>query len=77
MTKNVHAVNLGRLGGLAASRRKLTVEQVLEIRASSETNRVLAERFGVTEVTVHSVRRFKTWKWLVGCPGSDENIIPA
>ena len=71
-TKNQHAVALGRLGGLAASRRKLTAEQVIAIRASKETYKVLAERYGVSEVTVCAVKNLKTWKWLADCQGGDE-----
>ena len=73
-TKNIHAVNLGRLGGLAASRRKLTAEQVIAIRASKETYRVLAERYGVSEVTVCAVKKNRTWKWLPDCQGGDETL---
>lgn len=71
--KNIHAQHLGRLGGLAASRRKLTSEQVLAIRESKETYKILAERYGVSEVTVCSIRNGRTWKWLSGCTPGDEN----
>lgn len=42
--------------------RKLTAGQVREIRASSETCRSLAERFGVHPMTVSDVRRRKLYK---------------
>lgn len=73
--KNIHAQHLGRLGGMAASRRKLTPEHVLAIRESKETYKILAQRYGVSEVTVCSIRRNRTWKWLIGCAPGDENLI--
>ena len=62
--KNPHAVALGRKGGLAGSRRKLTEQQVLEIRASKETPTVLAQKYGVSTVTIFNVQTKRTWKWL-------------
>lgn len=43
-------------------RRILTDAQIVEIRASSETNRTLADRYGVTRLTISSVRNFRCWK---------------
>jgi hypothetical protein len=48
----------GERQGLA----RLTEDQVREIRASNETHRVLAERFGVSRPTITSVRTRRTWK---------------
>lgn len=39
-----------------ASQRKLTTEQVLEIRASAEPQRVIAARLGTTQKTVWQIR---------------------
>lgn len=44
---------------------ELTTEQVLEIRASSERNRALADRFGVDIDTVSAIRRGESWKHLL------------
>ncbi len=43
---------------------KLTEEQVLEIRASSEAQRVLAARYGVSQTLVSKIRLRKFWKHL-------------
>lgn len=43
------------------SRRKLTDEQVAEIRSSDEKLRVLAERFGVGVSTIGAVRTGQNW----------------
>lgn len=43
-------------------RRKLTPEQVAYIKASSESNRVLAAKLGVSTMTVQNVRKGKTYK---------------
>lgn len=42
---------------------KLTLEDVLEIKASPERNFVLAERFGVSRTAISLIRRGKNWKW--------------
>jgi HNH endonuclease len=46
-------------------RRVLTNTQVLEIRASAETNRALAERYDVGTQTISDVRNFRRWKNVV------------
>jgi len=43
---------------------KLTDEEVLEIRASSETQQELADRFGVSQRNISFIRNRKTWKHL-------------
>lgn len=43
-------------------RRKLTPEQVAYIRASSESNRALAAKLGVSTMAVQNVRKGKTYK---------------
>lgn len=42
-------------------RAKLTSAAVAEIRASKESQRVLAQRFGVTQSAISSVKRGHTW----------------
>lgn len=42
---------------------KLTVEQVREIRSSTELGKDLAARFGVTDSTVCAIRRGERWKY--------------
>lgn len=47
-------------------RSKLTEAQVLEIIASDETCKALAERFGVHNSVVSNIRIGKKWQWLTG-----------
>ena len=60
--------NKGNLGRIIANQRnsraraKLTLEQVREIRASDETQRVKAERYGVHEKTIHLIETGKRWR---------------
>lgn len=42
-------------------RKKLTPQQVLEIRASSEENRALADKYGVGIIAVRRARSGETW----------------
>lgn len=44
------------------SRRKLTPDQVLEISASSEPDRVLAKRYSVSNVTIRNIRFGRTYR---------------
>lgn len=41
---------------------KLTPGNIREIRASSETGKALAERFGVTQQTICDIRKKRSWK---------------
>jgi len=41
---------------------KLTIDDVLTVRASSESNTALAARYGVTQEAISSIRLRKTWK---------------
>ncbi len=41
---------------------KLTAERVLEIRASSESGRVLGKRYGVSNVQIGNIRSGKQWR---------------
>lgn len=51
-----------QINGEMINTAKLTAEIVREIRRSSESVQVLAERFGVTIGAVHHARRKHTWK---------------
>ena len=44
---------------------KLTPEQVIEIRSSSELHTVLAHRFGVAPGYISIIKKGKTWKCIV------------
>lgn len=44
------------------SDRKLTEEQVSEIRESAESEDTLAERYGVSHQAIHAIRKFKSYK---------------
>ena len=43
---------------------KLTEQQVLEIRESSDTGKALAEKFGIGETQVSRIKLRKKWGWL-------------
>lgn len=41
---------------------KLTLEQVINIRSSRDPQTHLAKQYGVTPLTIHNIRKRKTWK---------------
>jgi hypothetical protein len=43
-------------------RAKLTAEQVAEIRASADTQMVLARRYGISQPQVSRIKRGQTWR---------------
>ena len=45
-------------------RAKLTETEVLEIRASTGSERQLAKKYGVTDSAIHLIRSMRTWKHL-------------
>jgi hypothetical protein len=45
---------------------KVTPTIVRAIRASTEPHKVLAERYGISRHTVHTIRDFRTWKHIEG-----------
>jgi hypothetical protein len=49
-------IRTGRWTGIGRGNGKLTLEQVFEIRKSSETQIVLAERYGVSQPTISHVK---------------------
>lgn len=50
-------------GSITKTRRlKLTAEIARQIRASSETGKELAARFGVSQATISHIRRGHTWR---------------
>lgn len=51
--------------GESCSSSKLTEDQVREIRASSESDRRLAARFGVGKSTIGNIRTRQTWRHVV------------
>ena len=52
----------GRQNGHRPGRLKLTAEIARQIRASSETGKELAARFGVSQATISHIRRGHTWR---------------
>jgi hypothetical protein len=52
-------------------RRKLTEDEVAEIRSSTESNRALATRFGVGIIAIRRSRIGETWKHLNNGPCSE------
>lgn len=57
-------VSKGR-SSLLVTNRKLTDDQVLEIRQSNEFGTVLSKRYGVSEGTVSEIKNNKIWRNLV------------
>ena len=51
--------------GSRHGRAKLTEDQVRMIRSSSDSERILAARYGVSNFVIHSIRTFKTWRHVV------------
>jgi hypothetical protein len=45
--------------------RKLTEQQVMEIRKSDETNRYLGKKYGVSATTIQGIQNGITWKYLL------------
>lgn len=43
-------------------RRKLSFEQAQEIRRSTESDTILAERYGITRGSIYRIRKYKTYK---------------
>lgn len=61
------AVNRGSFSrGTRHWRAKLTERNVLAIRASSESPRILAKRYGVISRYIWEIRTRKTWAWVTG-----------
>jgi len=48
--------------GETAKKSRLTEQDVRDIRASDDSQRVLADRYGVSQVAIHAIRARKTWK---------------
>lgn len=44
---------------------KLTLDQVREIRNSTESDKVLAERYGVVRTTIWAIRKGRLWKGVI------------
>lgn len=55
-------VRMKKLAEKARQRSPLTPEQVAEIRESSDSQRVIAARYGITQGAVSSIKRGRTWK---------------
>jgi HNH endonuclease len=51
--------------------KKLTKDEVAEIRSSTESNRALAERFGVGIIAIRRSRIGETWKHITNGPCSE------
>lgn len=68
-TKSDNAEDKRRHGTLVVGERvntnKLTAAQVLEIRASNETQQALADRFGVRQANISDIRRGRSWRHLL------------
>jgi hypothetical protein len=52
------------LRGSKSKSAKLTAEQVLRIRASTENGQTLATTYGVSKNAISHVRRGRSWAWL-------------
>jgi hypothetical protein len=62
--RHAHRTGLKTGRGSQNSNAKLTPEDVLEIRASQESDSAIAERKGVSRSTVVNIRKKKTWTHL-------------
>lgn len=66
-TMSDNSQDMHRKGRAACSGRnpcvpKLTWDDVIAIRSSTEPRKVLADRYSVTWVTIHHIKTYKTWK---------------
>jgi hypothetical protein len=63
---DVYRAGAGRSRGdrAAAWAKKLTAQQVAEIRASKESSRSLGQRYGVSHTTVLGIRHGSLWRWV-------------
>jgi len=52
--------------GAERSNTRLTVAQILEIRASTDSCRVTAERYGIGHSYVSQIKRRRRWAWVEG-----------
>jgi hypothetical protein len=59
---NIFGLPKRKKGGPRRKNTKLTPESVLKIRASSEQNKVLANRYGVTREHIGNIRKGRSWK---------------
>ena len=49
---------------LRSANLKLTIKQVLQIRASRESQTVLAQKFGISQQHISEIQTRKKWRWL-------------
>ena len=75
--RHARALGFGRALGERNAEAKLTVEAVRAIRASSETQRTLALRYGVSQGVVSMARRGVTWGHVRGEEGTDGDTTAA
>lgn len=65
----LHAYRTGNristLRGEGSWAAKLKEFQVFEIRASQDTNEILAQRYGVASITIYQIRKGQKWKHLL------------
>lgn len=62
-TRDAHAK--GRLTGWLMGKTKLTSNQVMEIRASTESNKVLAEKYNTSASNIRSIKSGQSWRHLL------------
>jgi hypothetical protein len=60
-TKHAHRTGLTRNAGEGNGRAKLTVEDVTTILSSSSSAPLLADRYGVTSLTIDNIRAGRSW----------------
>lgn len=63
-----HAENVAHAWATGLRNRKLTVEQVLEIRASTKSYRELASIYGLSHVSIGHIKRRETYKGIPDTP---------
>lgn len=52
----------GNVANLKCGPQKLTAENVVEIRMSAMSDRILAKEYNVCKGTIHAIKRRKIWK---------------
>ena len=68
LTKEEHLA----IHGLVGVPRKLTASKVLEIRTSSDSPKVLAERYGIDRSMISHIRHLRYWRHVEAAPAPEQ-----
>jgi hypothetical protein len=67
LTKELLISNANR--GMRHGNNKLTIEQVIQIKTSLDSTKVLSGKFCVSRALVHAIRKSMAWRWVKTSPG--------